>query len=101
MNKYRPKRSEITGEPLLDDGMQPSERDMDTIEELYECVVDGYATADTIFELDKLIKRYPNNSSLKNYLALAYQRMGNEERGREVHLQQLAEEPEYLFARTA
>lgn len=53
----------------------------------------------TIAKIYELIKRYPQNVQLKNYLSSTYAHLGNIEKAREVNDRILEEHPDYLFAK--
>jgi len=52
-----------------------------------------------IAKIQKLIKRYPQNIQLKNYLSSAYAFLGNMEKASAVNERILREHPDYLFAK--
>lgn len=54
-----------------------------------------------IRRLDSLIEKYPDLPILKNYLAAAYENLGNQEKVDEVIAQTLLLHPDYLFGRIA
>lgn len=51
----------------------------------------------TISKLQKLIKKYPRNPQLKNYLATAYKEMGNLDMAMKTNDQLLKTNPKYFF----
>ncbi len=53
----------------------------------------------TIARIRKLIKRYPRNVQLKNYLSSTYAHLDNIEKAREVNESILKEHPDYFFAK--
>ena len=55
--------------------------------------------AKTIDKIQKLIKQYPRNIQLRNYLSSTYALLGNTEKARAVNDSILKKHPDYLFAK--
>src|SRR5680860_1286929 len=82
---------ELKDEPKVPESLKPH------LQELYEDIKNKKPS--TIFRLKKLIKKYPSNLQLKNYLTAAYESMGNLKKAMQVNDLILKENPGYLFAR--
>jgi len=68
-------------------------------ESLYFEVKDKNMDEKTIRKILKLIEKYPDNPQLKNYLAVAYNNIGNYEKVLETNHWLLKEHPDYLFGK--
>lgn len=86
---------EITLEPLRKEEIPPEIRD-EKPSLFQQCQVDP---AGMIPRLEKLVDRYPGTASLKNWLSVAYSRVGRIEDAQAMIERAFRENPDYLFAK--
>ncbi len=89
---------EITYEPIEDAEQNRLPADVqEQIQELHSLI--RTKPREAIPELVGLIERYPNIKIFYNFLAVAYSGIGQQEKSKEVILENLRRHPDYLFAR--
>jgi len=86
---------EITLEPLRNEDIPPEIRD-EKPSLFQQCQVDP---AGMIPRLEKLVDQYPGTASLKNWLSVAYSRVGRFEDSQVMIARAFRENPDYLFAK--
>ncbi|MFO7844943.1 MAG: DUF1186 domain-containing protein [Balneolaceae bacterium] len=74
-----------------------SDEAADQIDEIFPEIYKGKKS--TIKRLHRLCKKFPQVPQFKNYLSIAYDRAGNDQKATEINRELLQQHPGYLFAR--